>query len=486
MEKRKFLSDLLFVQGVNILIKAFWILVIDREVQNRLPAEDYGRYFGLFSFTVLFIILLDLGINNMNTRAVAANSDHFRQNFRGLLILKALLSLVFAGVVLIVAFILGYGDEEMKLLIPLIVFQMLISLNQYLRSNVAGMQLFKLDGILAVADRFLVVMVCGSWILFDHWNHMLTIQNFILVQVAGAGLTAVIGGIVNLRLAQQLRFDFSVGNTLGMLKKSLPYALLAALMAFFTRIDAVMIQNMLGEVEADRYAMSYRLLDAGNMIAVLLAGMLLPIFATWIKDPKRIGETTGLSFQLLIVPAACLAIATTYYAADILRLMYPEKLGILSPESFVWLMWSFVCICVIYIYGTLLTAAEDLKFLNILAAFTALGNVVLNLVLIPLHGVVGAALATLITQSFFAFICFVRSRRYRTDLFDLRKLLWIAGFLFGYVLLFEWGQQFFERAFVHIAFGAVATVGFVVAMGLFSNDTLKRMSRRKTQEPSDI
>ena len=52
----------------------------------------------------------------------------------------------------------------------------------------------------------------------------------------------------------------------------------------------------------------------------------------------------------------------------------------------------------VYIFGTLLTAGEKLKWLNVVAVIGVLLNITLNFVLIPTHGALGATYATLITQ----------------------------------------------------------------------------------------
>ena len=65
-----------------------------------------------------------------------------------------------------------------------------------------------------------------------------------------------------------------------------------------------------------------------------------------------------------------------------------------APESgpiFLLLMLSFIPICTIYVYGTLLTANENLGLLNKIAALSLVINIVLNLLLIPTHKALGAA-----------------------------------------------------------------------------------------------
>lgn len=74
----KFLSDFFFIQIINLLIKPVWILVIDRKVQNLLPNEEYGTYFSLTGYSLLFMILLDLGLTNYNNREVAINRGFYK------------------------------------------------------------------------------------------------------------------------------------------------------------------------------------------------------------------------------------------------------------------------------------------------------------------------------------------------------------------------------------------------------------------------
>ena len=44
--RKTFVLNLIIMMGVNLLIKPFWILGIDRAVQNRLGFDAYGQYYG--------------------------------------------------------------------------------------------------------------------------------------------------------------------------------------------------------------------------------------------------------------------------------------------------------------------------------------------------------------------------------------------------------------------------------------------------------
>ncbi len=482
MEKKKFFSDVLFVQGLNVLIKTIWILVIDRAVQNLLPAEDYGLYYRLLSLSILLVILLDLGINNRNSTLVAQDRKYFNTNFRQFIRAKLILSLLYAGGLLSAGLLLGLSDTQLKLLVILMLFQTVNSFNQYFRSNLAALHLFKLDGFLAVADRLLVIIVCGAWLTIPAYSEYLTIENFALVQLGGVVLTLAIVLIANLQ-----RVDFSttlekVEPVKDIIRSSLPYALLITLMAIFTRIDAVMIGQILGDGETDRYAMCYRLLDAANMMAALFSGMLLPMFARIITESAKVKELVTVASKVLILPAIIAALILAPHAEYVLTVMFPNKAMMLSPNTFIALLFSFIASASVFVFGTLLTAKRDLKSLNIFASIAALANIILNFILIPTYGIEGAAVATLGTQGFFAIACF--SKCYQVFRFTLKPstTLRFVVFISLFSGLFFGGLQFLNKPIVHISFGVVLSFVLVVSTGVLTPKTLKKLSRRN---PSD-
>ncbi|MFT5725834.1 MAG: O-antigen/teichoic acid export membrane protein [Bacteroidia bacterium] len=485
MTKNKFWSDLIFVQGINILIKTVWILVIDRAVQNLLPAEDYGTYYRLLSMSILFVIVLDLGLSNMNNKEVAQDEQFFKANFFSFFKAKGLLSLCYILLLFIAALALNLSNNQLVLLGVIGMFQVTNSYNQYLRSNLSALHFFKLDGILAVADRLLVIFVCGSWLVIPSLKHNLTINNFVYVQLGGVLITLIIALSVNLKKLSKISSSIQKTNIKALVKESLPYALLITLMAVFTRVDAVMIGQILGDSFTYSYAMCYRLIDAANMMAALFSGMLLPMFARILSNSKEVEKLATTATKVLIIPAMMVALILAPHSREILELMYSNQVDLVDTTTFVLLIFSFTASASVFVFGTLLTAAKRLKVLNKLALLAALSNVILNFWLIPKMGIKGAALATLITQSIFAIGCLAYSYKSFEFKVSSNLSLKIIAVLGLFLLIFYGSLQFFNNSFVHISFGVALSAMLVVGSGIISLNTLKNLSRRKTHNPSD-
>ena len=93
--QKTFLSNLILIVVLNLLIKPFYILGIDAEVQNRVGAEIYGNYFALLNFSFLLNILLDFGITNFNSRNIAQNPQLVSKHFGKLLSIRFTLFFIY-------------------------------------------------------------------------------------------------------------------------------------------------------------------------------------------------------------------------------------------------------------------------------------------------------------------------------------------------------------------------------------------------------
>jgi O-antigen/teichoic acid export membrane protein len=403
--QKKFVTNLAFLLFLNLLIKTFWILGIDRSVQNSIGAEIYGQYFKLINFSFLLNILLDIGITNFNNKNIAQNNHLLNKHLSGIIILRLLLGVVYFLFSFFSGFIVGYDRQELIMLCLLLFNQFLISFILYLRSNLAGLLLFKTDSIISVLDRFLMIIICGTLLWGKFTSAPFRIEWFIWAQSFAYIITACITFFLLVRKAQLKKLKWNPLFFLMILKKSYPFAVLYLLMTFYNRIDSVMLGQMLpdGDKQAGIYAQAYRLLDSTNMFAYLFSGLLLPIFATMIKSKQYIHDLLRLAYCLLVIPAFIIGIVCFVFKENIMSLLYKEQFPH-SPIIFGLLMICFSAISTTYIYGTLLTANGNLKYLNLMALGGMLLNVTLNLFLIPHFSALGAAVSSLITQFIMAAI----------------------------------------------------------------------------------
>ena len=402
--RKKFAGNLLLLIFANVLVKPFWILGIDRAVQNRVGPEDYGTYFALFNFSFIYGIVLDFGLNNFNNRAVTRHPSRLASYFPNLMIIKLGLAFIYFGAALLSAMLAGYSPLQLKMLSLLAINQVILSYILYQRSNLTALHLFKVDAVISILDRLLAIVFCS---FFLYWPMSMSggfsIDYFILSQTAALLITAVIAFIA---LRGRATFQLTLWRwrfVRAILLKSAPFALLGLLMTIYYRIDAFMLERMYSAYETGIYAQSYRLLDAVNQFGYLFGVPLLPLFASMIRRREDISQLLEFSAVLMFLFSGSIAILCAFFGSEIMQLMY-HQIGPDSVLIFRLLMLSFIPISSVYIFGTLLTAHGSLKMLNTIAAGGIVINVALNLFMIPRYGALGTTLATLFTQSLVALL----------------------------------------------------------------------------------
>ncbi|MBO7145135.1 MAG: oligosaccharide flippase family protein [Salinivirgaceae bacterium] len=402
--RRKFILNLILVVFLNLLVKPFWVFGIDRTVQNVVGAEQYGFYFALFNFSLILNILLDLGITNYNNRNISQNESGLTLNFSNIFTLRLILGVSYFVVSMAAAWLCNYNSHQLAMLMFLTFNQFLLALILYLRSNLAGLQLFKTDSIMSVLDRVVMIVICSLLLWGNITSQPFRIEWFVYAQTGAYLLTAAVAFVLVFIHAPTFRPTFNLQFSLEVLRKSFPFALLTLLMSLYNRIDSVMLERLLpdGKVQAGIYAQAFRISDACCMFALLFANLLLPMFSRMIKQRENVASLLKLSTVAMAVPVVAGAAACVFYRGQVMDLLYSSHVAESAP-IFALLISGFVAISMVYIYGTLLTANGSLRQLNIVAFCGMVFNIAMNFVLIPRYGAFGAAIVSLATQSLTAF-----------------------------------------------------------------------------------
>lgn len=405
--RKTFLKNLILLQGLNLIIKPFWLLVIDRKAQILLgPA--YAQYYIVFNLAVVLNILLDIGIQSFSNTGVAADKQFFKVNFKQIVLAKLFLSLLYFAAVMGVGLNSGMGA---KLLLIIAINQILTSFVLYFRTNINGLHFYTIDSILSVSDKFFGILFCIA--LF--YSDMIDVFWFAYAQLSATIISFLIALALNIKYYRQIEKSDNLAtfSFKGLLIKSLPFALLFALMGFYTRMDVLMMNWLLPDAvfHCGIYAQSFRFLDAAAMFAMLFSGLLLPMYARLLSSNEDVRPLSNLASTVLALVSITVASTAVFFGEDLLYYMYKindvEQLR-LSASVFGNIMLAFIPMSLIFVFSTLLTAKRDLLYLNIFAAAALICNLVLNLILIPKYQSFGASISSLSTQSLFALLCIGR------------------------------------------------------------------------------
>jgi O-antigen/teichoic acid export membrane protein len=453
---------------LNLLVKPFWIFGIDRQVQNEIGAAEYGLYFSLYNFTFLFGFLLDWGITSYFNRQLAAK-DEFAAKAGNFLTLKLLFILIYAACVVLVAMITGI--TKWSVLLSLIAIQALSSLFLLFRAIVTAKQKFGTDSWLSVLDKLLMIFVCGAFLFFPAIAGSISLQKFLIAQVA----CTFVAIVVTLIILFKDRFRFTIKYKLprrDILRAALPFGVIVLLMSFHYRFDGFLLAKLQDEKEAGLYAAAYRLLDAANMPGYLVASFLLPFVARHRDSVVKISPAILVGRHLLMLFSLGVTICTFFLAPWGQQILY-HNTDMAAIELLKWCLPALVGYSLVHVYGTVLTATGHISAFCFITLIAIVINVSLNYYLIPTWGAKGSAIAALTSQGFCGITTFLYALKKCKLPFHAPSWLFytfIAGTLIGCLYLFN-------RISLHPVLQLVAVSMFLFTIAMF---WIKRIGWKET------
>jgi len=437
---RNFIKNVSFMLALNLMIKPLWVLC-EIWVQNRVGDTQYGLYSATLSLCMILGISLDLGINQMTTREIARDNTSAKHFFGEALGVKILLVPVFFILIFVSALLLGYTPEQIKMLVILAIAQVFTSLLLFVRAGFQGLHYFKQDSMLSIADRLFLIIGLVILLVFTSFS----IFYLAYTQVIAYSIAFLIALLWLHRKSKFINVYFKQESTRKILKKTAPYAMLWFFMTIYTRIDSVMLEWLLrdaqgkdfGKYMAGVYASAYRLMDFSNTIPIMFATIMFPVFSS-LLDKKRALEILVKNVLVVMLFITLLIVSiTTFYAQDILSLLYKGKNAVsleLATPVFMVLMWAYICFVLIYVFGTLLTSAEALKQLSQITVIGAVVSVILNFLLIPQYHALGAGIALLCTQILMVVLHIILCQKrfhFKYEIKYMGKIVLFAGVSFA-------------------------------------------------------
>ncbi len=397
--KREFTINIILLVVINLLIKPAYIFGIDARIQNLVGIEAYGMYFDYFNFVFLFQFLNDPGLQNWNAQNVPKNRDHVGVHFKNLLKIKLIFGIAFSIITLISSIIIGYSNQQMMLF--LCVNMILSTLFIFLRGTIAGLGYYRIDSFLSVLDKALMIIILGYLAWISSYQTHFEISALIYGQGLAYVFSCIIAGIFIYKKVIWQSTTFTFKYMKDVVKWSAPYVLILVFTTSYNRLDGVMLGRMIDDnsYQAGVYATAFRFYDAANMIGYLFAALLLPMFAANMNDYKILNSLKEIGLRFVVLSASMIVLSIVFYGEKMLEILFDH-----FTADFVLvlrlLILSYFMVAVAYIYGTMLIASGKVRYLNYLFGIGLIVNIVLNIFLIPSYLAIGAAIATLFTQTF--------------------------------------------------------------------------------------
>lgn len=221
----------------------------------------------------------------------------------------------------------------------------------------------------------------------------------------------------------------------SLFKYSLPLLISGFFVMAYTRMDVIMIKYILGVKDVGVYSAASKISEAWYFIPSAICSVFLPkLMKLKISNQQLFEIKVQQLLDILSIMAIPTAIVISVFAKTIIGLIYGEDFIEASIVLAIHI-WGGVFVFLGFGSGQWLLVNNLQKYTLLRSALAVLINLILNIMLIPNYGVVGAAIATLISQSVSSYFSYFISPKTRGLFVMQTKSLWIIGSIRRLILI---------------------------------------------------
>ncbi|MBU0502853.1 MAG: oligosaccharide flippase family protein [Candidatus Omnitrophota bacterium] len=361
---------------------------------SMLLARYFGQAgFGKLSFLAAFIFFLAAADNQWIRPILVREMSRDKNNSPGIigngLIIRVMISLC-AVILFWIAILIVNPPWDVKILAlfaslgllsaPLIssyetIFQVSLKMKYFVGLNL-------LNRLLILAVIFMVVILKKGLIAFYILAFIPTIILLFLLKYFSKGI---------------IDPDFKINTALWRMifKESWPLGISAFFIFVYNRVDQIIILYFRGPQDLGLYAAGLRLKEVLNIIPLALMMPMLPVLSGYFNSSRKdFVKIYQGSFKYLLIFIVPLAVVVSLFPRQILYLFYGSQFSI-AGLSLTILIWSEVFVFMGVVNNSILIASNKQIFDPLFTGISALVNIILNLILIPRYGFIGAAISAL-------------------------------------------------------------------------------------------
>jgi O-antigen/teichoic acid export membrane protein len=406
-ELRRIVSNMGWLMGERITQMALGMFVTVW-MARYLGPESFGQLSYAMALVALLGFLSYLGLDAIVTRRLVLEPDQ-RDRLLGTTVVLRLLGGLCASVSLIIfAFLRPGGAESRWLIVVLAIgsaFDAFDAVDLWFQSRVRSKVSVTVRTVSLVggaAARIGLILSGAPLIAFaaaTAGQQVLKALLFIVAYVRDDGSPA--------------RWRPSAPLSRELLSQSWPLILSSAGALVYLKIDQVMLKEMVGPAEVGIYAVAARVSEVWYFLPLIVASSMFPsMVKTRETDPEAYRRRAGQAFAWVAWLAFGIATLVSLLAEPVIALLYGDQYRSAAPILVVH-VWACPAVFMGAVLSKWLVAEGLLIFSLTRHGLGAVVNVVLNLLLIPFFGGLGAAIATLISYTVSSWLACYTDRRTR-------------------------------------------------------------------------
>lgn len=393
METERVVSNASWIIGCKI-IKAILVMVVTMVTSRLLGPFNYGVINYASSLTTFATSIAFLGINAILVYEFA-QKKYTDGEILGTTVVMCMLSSIICIIGIVCFTLVANPGEKQTTLVcfiysTILLFQVLEMVQYWFQYKLISKYVS-----ICMTGAYFILLVVQFIVLFTKQS----IYVFAISYSIEYALIAVFLIIFYFRFGGS-KFSFSKEVAKELFSKSKYYIIAGMMVTIFQQTDKVMLKIMIGETATGYYSAAVTCASMFSFVFAAIIDSFRPlVFERYKNGEEELNSTLVNLYSVVIYSSLVVSFIMCLCPRLIIRIMcgvayYP---AISALQIVVWFTtFSYL--------GTIrdiwMLAKNKQKYIWIINLFGAIANIVLNMVLIRWNGIVGAAIASLITQFF--------------------------------------------------------------------------------------
>lgn len=357
-----------------------------------LGPNNYGLINYATAYTTFFTAICTLGINSVIVKNFIDHPSEEGETIGTALVLRIAASILSMLAILGIVRIVD-GNEPVTLGVVALyslglVFHVFETFNYWFQSKLLS-KYYAIATMIsyAVASMYRVILLASG-------------KNVQWFAVANSIDYCVVAALLYLfyKINHGPKLSFSIRKSKELLSVSCSYILSGLMIAVYGSTDKLMLKQLLDETAVGYYSLATSISVMWTFVLSAIIDSLKPSIMRYHNEDKLMYDKTNrILYAIVFYTSFVASLFISVIAPLFIQIVYGEEyIAAVQPLRIV--IWYVAFSYLGVARGAWIVCERKQKYLKYLYGGSAILNVVLNFILIPQHGVNGAAFATVITQ----------------------------------------------------------------------------------------
>jgi O-antigen/teichoic acid export membrane protein len=376
------------------IVQSVLALVINMLTARYLGPSNYGLIIYASSLVAFVVPLMQLGFSNILVQEIVNNPEREGTTLGTSVVFSLCSSICCVIGVTVFAYIANHNEPVTIIVCLLYSFTLVFQATEMMVYWYQAKLLSKYTSIVSLIS-YLIVSAYKVYILATakdvYWFAFSNTFDFLLISIGIYILYKKYGG-------QKLSFSWELGK--NMFSRSKHYILSSMMVTVFAQTDKIMIKLMIDETATGYYGAAVACAGIANFVFTAIIDSFRPYIFEGKKEKEEFFENRlTMLYSIVLYLSLLQSTGMTIFAGLIIHILYGQAYNsaIGALQIVVWYTTFSYLGAVRNIW---ILANNKQKYLWLINLSGAGANVLINAILIPILGIYGAAIASLITQIF--------------------------------------------------------------------------------------